>query len=144
MEVLARKSVKVKICAAPKRERSVEEVKRNQLFNPYQSSSKTKCLRRSDGNTTLNSTKESFQTTPTHIKSISLPPSPIMVASNPSSNVSDELDKCSYKSKSSFYVPVNSENEKKILTKVRDELRNSPLLDSILWKLLSGEQKTTK
>ena len=144
MEVLARKSVKVKICAAPKRERSVEEVKRNQLFNPYQSTSKTKCLRRSDGNATLNTTKESFQTPPNHMKSISLPPSPIMVASNPSSNVSDESDKCSCKSKSSFSVSVNSENEKKILTKVRDELRNSPLLDNILWKLLSGEPKTTK
>jgi len=137
MEVLARRSVKVKICAAPKRERSVEEEKRNQMFNP-QKNLKMKYSRRSDESLTSNSRNDTLGSTNT--KSSSLPPSPTNISSIPSFNASSEQKEHRKCKNSSLCVSVNSEKEKEMLVKLRDELRMSPLLNSILVEKLSNKK----
>ena len=129
MEVLSRRSVKVKICAAPKRERSVEEDKRNQIFNPRKSL-KLKYSRRSDESLTTNYRNERLGSTNT--KSSSLPLSPTSISSIPTHNTSSEQPERCKCNNDSLSVVVNSEKEKVLLVKIRDELRMSPLLNSIL------------
>ena len=122
--------LKVKICAAPKRERSVEEAKRTRIFNP-QNNSEIKFARRSeDSNIPKMTTNENVMMTSTsHSKSISLPSSPNV---NPK-----ETKECDASDVSTFHVEASSEEEKLLLTKLRDELRSSPLLRSILSEQLA-------
>ena len=124
--------LKVKICAAPKRERSVEEAKRTRIFNP-QNNSEIKFARRSeDSNIPKMTTNENVMMTSTsHSKSISLPASPNVNCGIPSAHPK-ETKKCDASDVSTFHVEASSEEEKILLTKLRDELRNSPLLRSIL------------
>ena len=139
MEVLARRSVKVKICAAPKRERSVEEEKRNQIFNP-QKSLKLKYSRRSGECLATNYKNDDFTLGSTNTKSNSLPPSPNSIICVPSSiTVTEEPKKCNCNS-SGLSVSVNDEKEKELITKLRDELRNSPLLNCILMEKLNANK----
>ena len=124
--------LKVKICAAPKRERSVEEAKRTRIFNP-QNNSEIKFARRSeDGNIPKMTTNENAMMPSTsHSKSISLPASPNVNCVNHSAHLKDSKQ-CAASDVSTFYVEASSEQEKILLTKLRDELRSSPLLRSIL------------
>ena len=130
--------LKVKICAAPKRERSVEEAKRTRIFNP-QNNSEIKFARRSeDSNIPKMTTNESMMMPSTsHSKSISLPASPIVNCGNHSAHPK-ETKKCDASDVSTFHVEANSEEEKILLTKIRDELRSSPLLRSILSEQLEN------
>ena len=135
--MISRKVLKVKICAAPKRERSVEEAKRTRIFNP-QNNSEIKCARRSeDSNILRMSTNENVMMPSTsHSKSISLPASPNVNCGNHSAHPK-ETKKCDTSDVSTFHVEASSEEEKILLTKLRDELRNSPLLRSIVSEQLS-------
>ena len=119
----------MKICAAPKRERCVEEDKRNQIFNPS-GNVKNKCSRRSDGSLTSNNAATKNLVT-LNSKSISLPPSPTITSIQPAGS-SNELTTFSCSDNNGLVVNVDSENEKQLLIKIRDELRSSPLLKSIL------------
>ena len=129
--------LKVKICAAPKRERSVEEAKRTRIFNP-QNNSEIKFARRSEeSNIPKMTTNENVMMPSTsHSKSISLPASPNVNYGNHSAH-SKETKKCDASDVSTFYVEASSEEEKILLTKLRDELRSSPLLRSILSEQLA-------
>ena len=129
--------LKVKICAAPKRERSVEEAKRTRIFNP-QNSSEIKYARRSEDSNILRMTTNENVMMPlaSHSKSISLPASPNVNCCNPSAHPK-ETKKCDASDVSTFHVEASSEDEKILLTKLRDELRNSPLLRSIVSEQLA-------
>ena len=131
--------LKVKICAAPKRERSVEEAKRTRIFNP-QNNSEIKFARRSeDSNIPKMTTNENVMMPSTsHSKSISLPASPNVTCVNPSAHPK-ETKKCDASDVSTFHVEASSEEEKILLTKLRDELRNSPLLRSIVSEQLAKQ-----
>ena len=129
--------LKVKICAAPKRERSVEEAKRTRIFNP-QNNSEIKFARRSeDSNIPKMTTNENVLLPSTsHSKSISLPASPNVNGGNDSANLK-ESKQHDASDMSTFHVEASSEEEKILLTKLRDELRNSPLLRRILSEQLA-------
>ena len=129
--------LKVKICAAPKRERSVEEAKRTRIFNP-QNNSEIKFARRSeDSNIPKMTTNVNVMTSSaSHSKSISLPASPNVNFVNHLAHPK-ETKKCDASDVSKFHVEASSEEEKLLLTKLRDELRSSPLLRSILSEQLA-------
>ena len=131
--------LKVKICAAPKRERSVEEAKRTRIFNP-QNNSEIKFARRSeDSNIPKMTTNENvMMSTTSHSKSISLPASPNVNCGKPSAHPK-ETKQCDASDVSTFHVEASSEDEKILLTKLRDELRNSPLLRSIVSEQLAKQ-----
>jgi len=131
--------LKVKICAAPKRERSVEEAKRTRIFNP-QNNSEIKFARRSeDSDIPKMTTNENvMMSTTSHSKSISLPASPNVNCGNHSAHPK-ETKKCDTSDVSTFHVEASSEEEKLLLTKLRDELRNSPLLRSIVSEQLAKQ-----
>ena len=130
--MISRKVLKVKICAAPKRERSVEEAKRTRIFNP-QNNSEIKFARRSEDSNILRMTRNENAMIPStsHSKSISLPASPNVNCVNHSARLK-ESKQCAASDVSTFYVEASSEQEKILLTKIRDEIRSSPLLRGIL------------
>ena len=100
------------------------------MFNPHKSL-KTTCTRRSDGSLTSKPTDGNRILESSSSKSISLPPSPT-VTSILSAGSSNSWQNCRDQTNNSFIVEANSESEKELLIKIRDELRTSPLLKSML------------
>ena len=109
----------------------------SKIFNP-QNNSEIKVARRSeDSNIPKMTTNENVMMTSTsHSKSISLPASPNVNFVNHLAHPK-ETKKCDASDVSTFHVEASSEEEKLLLTKLRDELRSSPLLRSILSEQLA-------
>ena len=102
---------------------------------------KKKQARRSEESLLSTATTEesSFPVKP-HTKSVSLPPSP-NIASILSFVPSSECQKCPIDDEDGLVVKVKSEDEKRLLTTIRDELRTSPVLKVLLQAKLNKESE---
>ena len=100
---------------------------------------KTKQARRSEESlSSTKSAKEINLSEKSSVKSVSLPPSPNVIPVLPFV-ASSAYQECTTNDNDGLMVKVNSEDEKRLLTTIRDELRNSPILKILLQAKLNKE-----